>query len=150
MLKEAYKYILGGVAIFAIIAGLSSFDLGDLLSGGPFGFIDRAGHLSIRRSPAGKTLLVSDFREGFAIEYHTETKEKPSNRFINKSGEIAIDGGFEKAFPFNEGLAAVKLNGKFRFIDKTGNTVIANQFDDAHFFFRRSGGNKARQSLGIR
>lgn len=41
---------------------------------------------------------------------------------------------FEKAFPFREGLAPAKLDGKWGYIDKTGKFVIEPKFDGAYPF----------------
>ena len=36
---------------------------------------------------------------------------------------------------YSEGLAAVELNGKYGFIDKSGNEVIPLEYDNVHFFY---------------
>ncbi|RXT46490.1 hypothetical protein B6S44_27215 [Bosea sp. Tri-44] len=43
---------------------------------------------------------------------------------------------FERAFPFSEGLASVRIEGRFGFIDETGTVVIPAQFDLAGEFHR--------------
>ena len=45
-----------------------------------------------------------------------------------------IDEVFEDARPFADGWAAVKKNGKWGFIDTSGNLMIDYQFDDARSF----------------
>ena len=41
---------------------------------------------------------------------------------------------FQHASDFSEGLAAVKLNGKYGFIDKTGKEIIPLKYDFANCF----------------
>ena len=43
---------------------------------------------------------------------------------------------YDKAWSFSEGLANVKLNDKWGFIDKTGKEVIPIKYDDAYSFSR--------------
>lgn len=45
-----------------------------------------------------------------------------------------IEAQYEDAGQFNEGLAAVKENGKWGYIDETGETVIPFQYDKAYLF----------------
>ena len=49
-------------------------------------------------------------------------------------GNIVINPQYESAFHFKEGLAPVKIDGKFGFIDKQGKIVIKPQFDYVHEF----------------
>lgn len=45
-----------------------------------------------------------------------------------------IDGKYENAHDFHNGLARVKLNGKWGAIDKSGNTVISFKYDRMYAF----------------
>ncbi|MGO5114119.1 WG repeat-containing protein [Candidatus Avoscillospira sp. LCP25S3_F1] len=45
-----------------------------------------------------------------------------------------IEAQYEDAGQFNEGLAAVKADGKWGYIDETGETVIPFQYDKAYLF----------------
>jgi hypothetical protein len=45
-----------------------------------------------------------------------------------------LPGRFERAMPFAEGLAAVRINGRFGYVDHRGEVVIAPQFDLAGNF----------------
>lgn len=51
--------------------------------------------------------------------------------YIDKTGEYVIEPAFYDAFPFSEGLAAVKtVTGFYSFIDKTGKEVIKGEYSD--------------------
>lgn len=51
--------------------------------------------------------------------------------YIDKTGEYIIEPAFYDAFPFSEGLAAVKtVTGFYSFIDKTGKEVIKGEYSD--------------------
>ena len=56
--------------------------------------------------------------------------------FIKADGRPAFDSSaaFEEVGPFRQGLAAVRLNGLWGFIDIQGKTVIAPRFDDVGEF----------------
>jgi len=55
--------------------------------------------------------------------------------FANGDDLIVIEPQFNDAGSFSEGLAAVKINGEWGFIDKTGKLIIEPQFDRAGSFF---------------
>src|SRR6185295_19165448 len=48
-----------------------------------------------------------------------------------ESEKLSISQTFEVAKPFSEGLAAVRLDGRYGFIDATGRIVIAPRFQAA-------------------
>lgn len=61
------------------------------------------------------------------------------NRATFKRGEPLdwlILPQFEAAFPFNDGLAAVKLDGKFGFIDQTGKFKIKPKYESVGLFYK--------------
>jgi hypothetical protein len=47
---------------------------------------------------------------------------------------MIIEPQFEEAGIFSEGLAAIEINGKWGYIDKSGKLVIEPQFTDAWNF----------------
>lgn len=54
----------------------------------------------------------------------------------DKTIEWLIKPEFEKAFNFSDGLAAVKLNGKFGFIDPSGKFKIKPKFKSVGLFYK--------------
>lgn len=64
-----------------------------------------------------------------AKEVKAQKTEKPVKAVSGENWEWAIKPQFDTACAFSEGLACVKLNDKWGFIDKTGKIVIKSQFD---------------------
>lgn len=54
--------------------------------------------------------------------------------FRNSKGKMITTFKYDKAGPFKEGLARVKLNGKWGFIDKKGQEIIPIQYNDTEYF----------------
>ncbi len=87
---------------------------------------------------------IGDFKEGFAIVHErngTFKEDGPPGYnfenidyvFINEDGK-AISSYYECASNFNEGMAAVKKNGLWGFIDKDGNEVVELAYDEVRAF----------------
>ncbi len=73
-------------------------------------------------------LLAQDNLAGFYDHRH-------GYGFIDKSThEIVIPPQFEEIDNFRNGLALVKLKGKYGFIDRTGEFIIPAQYTDLHIF----------------
>ena len=53
---------------------------------------------------------------------------------LKSTGEVIIPAKYDATWNFREGLAHVRLNGKFGFIDKTGKEVIPLKYDIVDFF----------------
>jgi hypothetical protein len=53
-----------------------------------------------------------------------------------KSGVEVIPRRFEVVQPFSEGLAGVRINGRYGFIDETGAVAIAPRFDEVGRFYQ--------------
>lgn len=70
--------------------------------------------------------LVNEFSEGYGVVSDGNSKYY----YINENGEIVSDG-FERAEDFVNGIAPVKSNGKWGFVDKNFNILIDCIFDDA-------------------
>ena len=49
--------------------------------------------------------------------------------YIDKAGKYVINPQFDDAWPFEDGLALVEIDGKWGVIDKSGKYVINPQFD---------------------
>lgn len=112
-----------------------------------YGFIDKSGETVI---PI-QYVRVSDFSEGLAM---VMVEQNAGNKigYIDKNGNYIIKPIFddiyilpmEEAFIyeassgteglFSEGLASVKMNGKWGYIDRTGQFVIRPQFAHAGIF----------------
>ncbi|NGQ94220.1 hypothetical protein G3578_03405 [Brevibacillus sp. SYP-B805] len=78
--------------------------------------------------------MVGSISEGLAwyldISMDMENgMEKEQYGFIDTNGKVVIKAIYEEVSGFNEGLAAVKKNGKWGYIDKTGKEVVSPQYD---------------------
>ncbi len=93
-----------------------------------YGYIDESGKLVI--TPQYK--YASVFSEGLAAV----TKPDQTIEFIDKTGKTAfsLDQTIESADPFFEGVARIKVNGKYGYINKEGKIVISPQYTDAGMF----------------
>jgi hypothetical protein len=54
--------------------------------------------------------------------------------FINDEGKVVIPGPYEYALDFHNGLAPVKLGGKWGYIDRKGTLVLSPKLDGAGYF----------------
>jgi hypothetical protein len=110
-----------GMAIAAEITGFSS-----LLdsTGKP---VTAAWYINLR--PAGPGLFIA----GLFIM----SGDRPIlwHGIINDRGEIVAPFKYESIEEFSEGLAVVRLEGRFGYIDEKGREVIACSFDDANDFY---------------
>ena len=52
-----------------------------------------------------------------------------------KTGDVVIPFKYDYVRDFDEGLAAVKLKGKWGFIDKSGKVVVPIKYDDVEVFY---------------
>ena len=48
--------------------------------------------------------------------------------YIDKSGSLVISPQFDHCYGYSEGVAAVEIDGVYRFIDKQGNFAIPFQY----------------------
>ena len=69
-------------------------------------------------------------RNYYAYELYCDKYNYRNFTFINRDGDV-IAKGFEDAYGFYDGYAAVKNNGKWGFIDKQGSVVVDFVFDKA-------------------
>lgn len=55
--------------------------------------------------------------------------------FVNNKGEIALDlSEYDSVRPFSEGLAIVERDGKFGYVDQSGEVVVPIKYSDAYDF----------------
>lgn len=92
------------------------------------GFIDRMG----QRVITFKGTKANDFHEGLAAAQGEENQLGNITRkwgYIDRSGKWVVKPQYEFADDFSEGLAGVVSDGKYGFINRQGELVIAARFD---------------------
>lgn len=95
-------------------------------------FIDPDGQVVIRNSQnrCHGHWVPTGFREGLAAVHRNDE----GIVFIDKQGTAVIDGDFNWAGDFSDGLAWAQVDHKDGFINKTGHFVIEPRFDQAWDF----------------
>lgn len=73
---------------------------------------------------------IYSFIEGFAIVYNYSNYQSDLFGFINKIGKEIISCKYEDVSVFRNGIAAVKLDAKWGFIDVNGQLISKIEFDD--------------------
>ena len=76
-----------------------------------------------------KYLRADSFSEGLAVVSNTiqnEFKDRRNYGYIDKDENLVIPFLFDQAFHFSGGLAAVGLDGKCGYINKSGEFMIPN------------------------
>ena len=66
-----------------------------------------------------------------------------------KTGNVVIPFKYDKAYDFSEGLAGVKLKGKWGFIDKSGKEVVPIKYGDVWAFEEGLAGVKLKGKWGF-
>jgi len=94
------------------------------------GYIDKSGKFIIEP----KFDSSEPFSDGLAMIAEDKKREDGSSAYFNRKAFMDTKGNivtpfFDRAEDFSDGLAAVEINNLWGFIDKTGNIVIAPQFD---------------------
>lgn len=56
--------------------------------------------------------------------------------YINIHQDTLIDFIYEDLGVFSNGLAPAKKNGKWGFLDRTGNIIISHKFDNESYFYK--------------
>jgi len=79
-------------------------------------------------------LLLLSAEPGWAEEPLFPVRNQVRWGFVSRAGELEIPFRFERARPFSEGLAAVRMAGLWGFIDLAGEMVIKPQFDEVEGF----------------
>ncbi|WP_452222094.1 WG repeat-containing protein [Lacinutrix salivirga] len=80
---------------------------------------------------------IASFSEGLAYVRVREEKDSKAG-YIDTSGNMVIEAKYQPSYgksrDFSEGLASVRINGEFGFINRKGELVIAAQYAKAHPF----------------
>ena len=66
-----------------------------------------------------------------------------------KTGDVVMPFKYDEAYNFSEGLAPVKLNGKYGFIDKSGKEVVPIKYDNVWDFTEGLAGVKLKGKWGF-
>ncbi len=111
--EEAYQFD-EGLALVTVAVDKKSDKMG---------FIDRAGRWMIQPNfIKPKPFYPEYFSEGLAMAIKENSNGKVG--FIDKNGRWAIPPIFDEANSFSEGLAPVRINGKWVYINKVGKIVL--------------------------
>jgi len=82
---------------------------------------------------------VSDFEEGLAVIERQKDKGG-KNGYIDPQGRFPFEPIYEMAQVFSNGLGAVRLDGKWGFVDRAGRTAVPFDYEEAaRFDFREKG-----------
>lgn len=127
--KEGFININGELIVQCEYRQVYSFSegLAAVQKDGKWGFINTKGQLVI---PCQYINAFDGFSEGLVPVDKKIEKSTYEYVFINTNGEVAISGQFDFAKSFSEGLAGVKKDGKWGFINTKGELIIPYQFDD--------------------
>jgi hypothetical protein len=93
--------------------------------------IDRQG-----RIVTGKGMwMIREFHEGLAefIIRGSQEDAPLKHGYLDTKGRPVIKAIYEDSSAFSEGLAGIRLNGKWGFIDSSGNMVIKPIFDEINY-----------------
>ena len=106
------------VLVFSMVSLMALFGAGTL-------FTLASGFSSDSAAVASK-LRIGTFHEGLAW------KEVAKNRFIyiNRWNQKAFRNTFEEAYDFSNGLAKVKKNRRYGFVNHQGHTIIPFEYDE--------------------
>lgn len=79
-----------------------------------------------------ETLLECSYEEVKAYEDTQPTvyKDKTGYGYMRSDGSVLIEAQFEDAMPYKGGVAAIKVNGKWGYIDQYGNVIVTPQFKE--------------------
>ncbi len=95
------------------------------------GYIDTTGRVHIRL----QYNVIDGFAESWApAGFLTADNSSSTVGFINRQGQFEIQPQFENTGFFREGLANVKVRGKWGYVDRQGQFVIPNKYEFANVF----------------
>lgn len=135
---RSFKSKISGYAFNQGLAAVrqEDFNINSYDSTFSYGFINRAGEWVIAPEYTnfffrGTTTIQEFFGEtGLA----TMQSDYDSYGAIDKTGKVVIPFMYEELWPFGEGVAAFKLNGKMGYLDQNNKIVIPAQFEKISSF----------------
>ena len=77
---------------------------------------------------------IAGYNDKFSQLYPFFDNDNNQFGYKDTTGKIVIPARFDEASHFSEGLARVRINEKYEFINEEGKEVILPQFDIVHFF----------------
>jgi WG containing repeat len=116
-----------------------------IVQNGKYGFIDHAGVVVIApqylwaNGFCGRTVAIDAagrISPPSAVHPHDlfPTSKDGRTFFVGASGQRVGNADFDDAAQFSDALAAVKIGGKWGYVDETGKIVIEPRFDEAYRF----------------
>lgn len=115
------------------------------------GFVDRSGNFIISPKYLGNAELP--FQDGLAAVYVGNESERMAG-FIGELGQTIIPARYEDAYHFCDGLAPIKMKGRWGFIDQAGQIIIAPKYQGVESFdggiaiaYERDGNGVLHQEL---
>lgn len=104
-----------------------SGELAAVQVGDKIGYIRRDGTFALPPQYKGSSGI--DFSEGL-VAFRSDGKVG----FMDDTGAIVVNPGYDDAYPFSEGLAMVRLGDSWGYINKTGKMVIPPNFQITNSF----------------
>ena len=104
--------------------------------GDTYYWVDKSGHQYNSRKDVDAILVMRANpdpikKETYRANDYIPTKDENEKWGYKQLGEWVISPKYEKAGDFGEGIAPVRIGGKWGFIDKDGKTVIPYKFESA-------------------
>ena len=95
---------------------------------GKWGYIDKTGKLVIEprfrsAGPFSEGLAAVDSLSTSVAKHPEDSVEPSGSGFIDKQGKMVIKLRFDGAYSFANGIAQVNVDGKWGYVDKTGNYI---------------------------
>ena len=127
MISIVFKtYLARIIFIFIACSGYADY-LYPIQCGGNYGYMNISGVVIVK--PA--YIYVDEFSDGFGIA----KKYNGSYDILNSRGEVGFNLLVDAMKKFREGLAPIKLDGKWGFVNTEGNIIIEPQYFYVAGFF---------------
>ena len=105
-------------------AGDFSDGLAKVQLGSGWGYINSSGAMVIHKN----FKRAFDFDEGVAIVQSMSGSNRPAYGLIDKKGDFIILPAYEKFYGYNEGIGAVRNNGRHYFINAENERIFSRNF----------------------